>query len=1044
MKYTITVTALLFTITMPVFSADPAKKDVAKTVRRKTVNEVFNRPFVRHNRNLKFQPYETPHRYLNMGSGFFIYGYNREYRTSTAAMILGCLKSPGKDLRGRHSNRNGFGRHSWGGFEMQSNEKMTINLNYRWKFSEDTLEITNEKDCLRVVQKTRFLKTTSLRAIGAMIKLPTKYWDGGRWTVGNKSGTFHKGLDKSIVLPSAKTLVFNLAGSDFSIEINLHEKVKEIVINRHDFALGNYEIYIVSEGSLAKKPRVFKAGSDYSLSYDIKTAGRFPDPLIDEKGWETRGRSWILRRPLKEFAADTRFNDERVKREIAYQILDKNSEFYGMCNTPYPKGVSGRADHFDRPVLRTRDILKQICPAYCNRKSKYYHNKEMGNRLSACLDYLSAAINRQSAQFGDIRRRGWSKAPCTLRNLPMAQAIVALARHHDVPDRKIAYWVRSYEYRWKNSDLQDALVGIKKKAIGFNAVTKIFNAARGAKFLEKNSFMPEFAKGMSVAFGINTNPVFGVKSDFSHREHHPNFFDTTYYLYMLNYICDYYRLTRGTEFEFRGKNKKTLEGILDAAIWLHDNALVTPITSDARARLLGGHHYKRAFEILRNEYPAAMTVYHQIKVRNHKTGKKAVASSKRRLPAGFKWFYNPGMLVARTDDYYCAVVAKPRIIAMCVNSWGFNAKMPMGGFYMRTMGQPRECVVPTDNAFFSGVTLVDGMQHKADADDEFMNNDGSRFVDSIQLGKDAALFGMDAVEATKAAPKDKLHFQKTYFFLKDRVITMQHVPAQKTKRKTWAYPFIMTTPHKKKVSTPRGSFDVLPDNKKHKITKLGFPKWIMLETMGIVPIQTSTPIEFCDLGAKGYRLERVGKGWTPKKDMKQLATVRIPLDPAKGGQYVIAYLPTADVEAVKKEALDGKKVKILSSGLVHALKAGNCLMVANYQSDKQVVVDSVKIKGRAFLIVKKSPTQLSVVVSAWENVKIEIPASEFAPKVSILEGSGKAEHRNGILTITTKPQVRYYQDRKPLENFKWRNKSFPVEDIIDKRKVPLQIMLERK
>ena len=88
-----------------------------------------------------------------------------------------------------------------------------------------------------------------------------------------------------------------------------------------------------------------------------------------------------------------------------------------------------------------------------------------------------------------------------------------------------------------------------------------------------------------------------------------------------------------------------MENILNASYWLYDNGMPVNITSDARSRLAAGDRYP--FWLTFEDHPESKIIYDQITKRE----KSALAAERRELPAGFRWFPNPKLLVVRNDSY---------------------------------------------------------------------------------------------------------------------------------------------------------------------------------------------------------------------------------------------------------------------------------------------------------------------------------------------------------------------------------------------------------
>ena len=171
----------------------------------------------------------------------------------------------------------------------------------------------------------------------------------------------------------------------------------------------------------------------------------------------------------------------------------------------------------------------------------------------------------------------------------------------------------------------------------------------------------------------NSNPVWGIKSDYSLREHSPTFFDVKYFSNLYEDICEWYDKYKGSELCFDKEYLDEFDNISESIYWLYDNGILTNITGDNRCRLCRESSY--AFYLTKDYKESADIIYRQIRSRQEGN---SVAVDEYALDKGFRWYYNPGLAIARTDNYYFAAVAKAGNITCSSNSWNYNAKVPVG------------------------------------------------------------------------------------------------------------------------------------------------------------------------------------------------------------------------------------------------------------------------------------------------------------------------------------------------------------------------------
>ncbi len=150
------------------------------------------------------------------------------------------------------------------------------------------------------------------------------------------------------------------------------------------------------------------------------------------------------------------------------------------------------------------------------------------------------------------------------------------------------------------------------------------------------------------------------------------------------------------------------------------------------------------------------------------------------LPVGHRYFDVAGMLVDRTAERYLSfwwnAGAKVRDDASGPNA-NYNAKVPIGSFYLRPRAHHRELTVPSDNFHHSGAVLAEGMEALEDWATGFENYAGSRLSGHLRVG-DAHIFVGDVRCRSRSQRQSVARFTMTTVITPTELVRATSGPTQ--------------------------------------------------------------------------------------------------------------------------------------------------------------------------------------------------------------------------------------------------------------------------
>ncbi len=702
------------------------------------------RPEILSARGVRVQPFDAMIKFYHHGDGMLFYAQNPVMRRVEPILVVSPLAA-GADW---FTKTYGEGRFKFSApFDFTTNG-LTLFLSGPENVRQ-IMALQNEsgKCVLKQICRQADLsdnRRNQVNALGLVLRLPVEYWQGAEWTVFGKTGTLsriHRPVGV-LALPGDWTdiypedgnggqFIFKCADGNRQLRISCEGiPVKAVRIAPRSGTFGHFfDIYIVVKGGLKKSAQVIS--SDFRAEWNIIFDGDFVRPWWRTFGFEKEPGTNILSTSPAVLGIKQPVDKQMYVDPVALasQIMDTNNGFYGAVT------IEG-GDRINRGPslpLATRELMSQLVRRYLLTSSA-----EDLKHIAAALDYLSSTV-APWGQYGDIRWGGWCEDPFMWNITGHAQAVEVVRQGSTrIEPLRLRYWMTALRtlYRAGVEGLRNRIAF--KNDIGANVATYSVQVYELARYFRDTEGQKAALQGMDFALSIG-RIQHGLQRDYSYS--HGNQFDTGYYRWLLEKTAEWRNLTKNSEYALSGESLANYYGMVDAFKWLYDNGLLNSMTSHPKNRLvsvINNAVYGNIDDAITE--PLKKRMEYQKSWGTEKIERLVVDDSG--LPLGQRWFDVAGLLVDRNIRRYISIwwnanaFSRDDIKGANAN---YNAKIPLGAFYLRYRDSMREVCIPADNIHYSGAVLVDGMYSESDWATGFPNYKDSVLSAPVKVGSNTVL-----------------------------------------------------------------------------------------------------------------------------------------------------------------------------------------------------------------------------------------------------------------------------------------------------------------
>ncbi|MFA9477379.1 discoidin domain-containing protein [Phycisphaerales bacterium AB-hyl4] len=729
------------------------------------------RPTLVHNPAVRVQPFDARLKFYHHGDGLLFYSQG-DYNRLDAMLVVSPLAADAKWFTSSY----GMGRHRFSGPFVVDDSQVAVEVT--GSAGRHRLAVEQLPDAVKVRDTFQFNRESSadVEAVGLVFRLPVDFWAGGQWRVGSHTGELAPvakatgelaTFDDIVVLPVVDVegmVTVELRPSSgrgtLTLQIASEQLAELRYVRRSGFSGHFIDLYAIRRNPNGR------AQDDQLASYDWRWRVRF-DEALARPWWESFGHDSheSVRQLLNTDATVVANRAGGSSGREGEQILDPDSPFHGaVADTG-----GDRNGLIEAMPLHTRNHVIQLA-----RRFRQTGDDKDLPAIMAGLDYLAATV-APWGQFGDIRVGGWVEAPFFWDIVGVAEAIEVVRSHSD--DDRVSFWLAGVHRQY-----QAVVTGTQhrlrfKDDIGPNMVTFAVQLFRMARYFQEDTGGDLAYDAMSFALAMDPSPYGGLQQDYSYTQ--GNQFDTGYYRWLLNLSFDWHALTKGTAWELKGEDRDRWEQMQEAFLWLYDNGQLNTMTAHPKNRLHEGD--VRPMRPYGNEAlwgPAKQRADYL-----HAHGPEALpefVADDQNLPLGSRHFDIAGMFVQRTSNRYISFWwnerSRARDDAAGANA-NYNAKTPLGAYYLRNRQAPRELTIPSDNIHYSGALLAEGMDNLEDWATGFENYVGSRLSQPIDIGE-ATLFVADVICRSKRLADAPTHMMMTTLIAPSEVVRAVSAPAQ--------------------------------------------------------------------------------------------------------------------------------------------------------------------------------------------------------------------------------------------------------------------------
>ena len=605
-----------------------------------TTNSLYlQRPELRCKGGIHYQPVNLHLKFFDFDAGLMLYTESGKIKRPQPLILFFAFNRPIKKFAGKRYSLN----HSQIVKPILV-DKNSLSVTVKNGISEDVLKFLNMDNRLVFIHSSQLLKNSGSlpKQEGVVFRLPKWIWDGGSWSLGNKSGKFHQNVINSdrkayklpVEVSSGTSLILTLPKNRGKLIIKASSQYEAVYYLDCSGNLGMFfDLFFVRHSPVAKKlPRDIAKGQD---RFEITFAGKVVPDI-----WETFSMArkeydnLKSQRLLSHPGFGAHGNSKLVELLKKYQCMTKNNCFYGAI---FKNSNTANSNYWLDIPIQTRNFLVNLVRLWHSQGTSYYNDSSSFARITAALDYLSTATT-PFGQYGDVRLPGWTITPFLWGIMPVAESIYDIQDKVSPERRK--NWLAMLNNLYKSAKQHLKTDIDTHHGDGANLLTYAQQVFDLAMVLNDDNGKSLTQRGVHCAIEPAFHPQFGVRKDWSYRQ--GNLFDVGYYQWLLSTLASYVSVSDGTRWALGKEEMGWLKHICGSFVWLYDNGLLNTMTSHPKNRLSRKPFPKVIANKMNSEVSGVGTIstqsYRWLQLKTNAEKEKFVSGNDCKLPMGIHWF----------------------------------------------------------------------------------------------------------------------------------------------------------------------------------------------------------------------------------------------------------------------------------------------------------------------------------------------------------------------------------------------------------------------